>query len=82
MQSRQRRNFRLPGTKVVKQARASTAQKSSHQNIRFWIRRPIRATVISPDTRKKAKEATAVYEDQCMRISKSGATAEEWDTDI
>ena len=51
----------LPGTKVVKEAKATTAQKSSHQNIRFWRRRAIRTIVIRPDTRKKPKEESGLH---------------------
>jgi len=49
---------------VVKQARETTAQKSSHQNIRFWTRRAIRATVTEAEMRKKARVQSGVYKSQ------------------
>ena len=61
----------LPGTKVVKEAKATTAQKSSHQNIRFWRRRAIRTIVIRPDTRKKPKAESALHVN-CWRQSDRG----------
>lgn len=53
-----------PGTKVVKQARETTAQKSSHQNMRFWRRSTSRAMVIAPETMKKAKAESRAGEGQ------------------
>ena len=42
----------------MKQAKETAAQKSSHQNMRFWTRRARRTTVIKPETMKKDKEAS------------------------
>jgi len=56
----QRRKLGLPGMKMIKQTRERRAQKSSHQNMRFWTRRASRATVIRPEIRKKAKEQSVV----------------------
>lgn len=48
----------------MKQAKETAAQKSSHQNMRFWIRRARRTTVITPETMKKDKEASVAQEGQ------------------
>jgi len=54
------RKLGLPGTKTVKQARETKAQKSSHQNMHFWMRRASRAMVIKLEIRKKANEESVV----------------------
>ena len=54
----------LLGTKVVKDTRDITAQKSSHQNACLRRRRVIRTMVIGPDTRKKAKVESVAHEGQ------------------
>ena len=60
MRGRRLKGQALPGTKVMKETKATTAQKSSHQNMRFWRRRAIRTIVISPETRKKPKVESAM----------------------
>jgi hypothetical protein len=64
VQKGKQRDLGLPGTKVVKKARETTAQKSSHQNMRFWMRRTSRAMVIVADMRKNAKVESGVHEGQ------------------
>ena len=65
MSTRGRGGFGLPGTKAVKQARATAAQKSSHQNMRARRRRASRATVMRAEMRKNDKAETVVEEGEC-----------------
>lgn len=59
---------------MVKQAKEITAQKSSHQNMRFWRRSPSRATVIKLETRKKTKAESAADEGQQRRNATESGT--------
>ena len=61
---RERGGIGLPGMEAAKEAKETTAQKSSHQNMRFWRRRPTRATVTEPETTKNARAESAVRKGQ------------------